>query len=186
VSIEKRLDEWASQMPGLRVAPPQTQFIADMRKAASAGVGYGWMQQVTEWEWQANAPGAWGPEWFDKERREAAARIAELEGDLNVTRLQRDAKLCSECPRTNELSKLQAELARARAAMAALNPHLDVALQSLSFHVAMAAHGRGESAFDAERIAALEAIRPHTKYAAIAPTAETGNDLTTHIHRDKL
>lgn len=45
----------------------ERQFIADMRKAREAGVGYGWMQQVTEWEWQSkDAVSAWGPEYFEK------------------------------------------------------------------------------------------------------------------------
>lgn len=37
----------------------------------------------------------------------ATMENAELRGDLNIARLERDAKLCSECPRTAELSALR-------------------------------------------------------------------------------
>ena len=43
-------------------------------------------------------------------RRKAADEIARLRGDLNIARLQRDAKLCSQCPRTPELERLRALL----------------------------------------------------------------------------
>jgi hypothetical protein len=67
MTLEDRLNGWLKQ-PGTRVTPAERQFIADMRKAAAAGVGYGWMQQVTEWEWQSKDPiGAWGPESYEKE-----------------------------------------------------------------------------------------------------------------------
>lgn len=71
MTLEEKLNLWLRQ-PGASVAPAEQQFIADMRKAAAAGVGYGWMQQITEWEWQSKDPtGAWGPEYFEKR---AAAR----------------------------------------------------------------------------------------------------------------
>lgn len=70
MTVEDRVKEWLKQ-PGARVMPGETEFIADMRKAALHGVGYGWMQQVIEWEWQSKGAGAWGPEYFEK-------RIAEL------------------------------------------------------------------------------------------------------------
>lgn len=71
MTVEERMREWLKQ-PGTAVMPGETQFIVDMRKAALHGVGYGWMQQVIEWEWQSKAEGAWGPEYFGK-------RIKELE-----------------------------------------------------------------------------------------------------------
>lgn len=36
------------------------------------------------------------------------AEIERLHGDLNIARLERDAKLCSQCPRTPELERLRA------------------------------------------------------------------------------
>lgn len=69
MTLEDRLAEWLKQ-PGTFVTPAEHQFIADMRKAAAAGVGYGWMQQVTEWEWQSKSDHAWGPEYFEKQRAE--------------------------------------------------------------------------------------------------------------------
>src|SRR6476619_3208571 len=57
--------------------PGEKEFIRDMRKAASYGVGYGFMQQVIEWEWQDAGPGAWGPQYFN-------AEIRSLENKLNA------------------------------------------------------------------------------------------------------
>lgn len=39
-----------------------------------------------------------------------AARIAELEGDLQVSRLQLSARLCSECPARERVAKLASAL----------------------------------------------------------------------------
>lgn len=44
--------------------------------------------------------------------------IKELEGDYQLMKLSRDAKLCSQCPRTGELDALRAEVARLRATLA--------------------------------------------------------------------
>jgi hypothetical protein len=72
MTLEDRLNQWLRQ-PGTFMTPAEWQFIADMRKAAAAGVGYGWMQQIAEWEWQSKDPNsAWGPEYFEK--RDAARR----------------------------------------------------------------------------------------------------------------
>ncbi len=38
--------------------------------------------------------------------------VESLRGDLNIARLQRDAKLCSECPRTAEVESLRADVGR--------------------------------------------------------------------------
>jgi hypothetical protein len=46
----------------------------------------------------------------DREIAQRDARIVELEGDLNIARLERDAKLCTECPR----GSVQAERDTAR------------------------------------------------------------------------
>lgn len=73
MTLEDRIKEWLKQ-PGTAVMPGESQFIADMRKAARHGVGYGWMQQVAEWEWQSKFPaGAWGPEYFGKKIDELSA-----------------------------------------------------------------------------------------------------------------
>lgn len=80
-TVEERLAEWQAQSPACRTTGPEWQFIRMVRDAASKGVGYGWMQQVIEWEWQASCQGmAWGPEHFQQ-------RIAELEAE--VRRLRR-------------------------------------------------------------------------------------------------
>jgi hypothetical protein len=72
MSLEDRLAKFLEQ-PGTFITSPEKQFIADMRRARALGVGYGWMQQVIEWEWQSKGPGSFGPEYFEK-------RIRELEG----------------------------------------------------------------------------------------------------------
>ena len=78
LTVEERLSEWMKQ-PGAFVRPCERLFIEDMRSAANASVGYGWMQQIIEWEWQNTLhhkwqlnSGAFGPDYFGK-------RIAELE-----------------------------------------------------------------------------------------------------------
>lgn len=82
MSVEEKLESWLTQ-PGTFVTEPERRFIDLMREAASQGVGYGWMQQVIEWEWQAKmadqgtAHGAWGPEYFGKQ-------IADLEAKLET------------------------------------------------------------------------------------------------------
>jgi hypothetical protein len=73
MSLENKLARWLEQ-PGTFMTSAERQFIADMRKAASAGVGYGWMQQIIEWEWQDKGDGAIGPEFALKLLRELEAR----------------------------------------------------------------------------------------------------------------
>lgn len=83
MSIESKLAEWQAQGPECVVSQEERQFIADMRKASAAGVGYGWMQQVIEWEWQASdkfPQCAWGPEYYERRVAELEGRIATLEG----------------------------------------------------------------------------------------------------------
>lgn len=74
MTLEQRLADWLKQ-PGAFITPAERQFIEDMRKARTAGVGYGWMQQMIEWEWKSTGIGAWGPEYFQ-------CRINELEQQL--------------------------------------------------------------------------------------------------------
>lgn len=65
MSLEIKLARW-SDLSGCLNSEAEVDFIQAMRKAAAAGVGYGWMQQVIEWEWQATGIGAWGPEYFER------------------------------------------------------------------------------------------------------------------------
>ena len=69
-TVEQRLNEWLSQ-PGTVVSGPEREFISYMRKSAAQGVGYGWMQQVIEWEWKSKGSGSWGPEYFQAQLRDA-------------------------------------------------------------------------------------------------------------------
>lgn len=67
MTLEERLNEWLKQQPGARVTPAERTFIEHMCRAAAAGVGYGWMQQVIEWEWESKVPGgSWGPQYYEK------------------------------------------------------------------------------------------------------------------------
>jgi hypothetical protein len=70
--IEKHLRSYHA------LSPAERGFIADMRRAAAVGVGYGFMQQVTEWEWQGEGIAAWGPEYFEAERKKLTADIERL------------------------------------------------------------------------------------------------------------
>jgi hypothetical protein len=81
MSIESRIAEWLKQ-PGTAVTPAEREFITLFRAAAANGVGYGWMQQVIEWEWQESMQkhygldvGALGPEYFQKELRALEAKV---------------------------------------------------------------------------------------------------------------
>lgn len=81
-TLEQRIAQWAQQ-PGAFVTVIEWSFIAAMRDFARRGVGYGWMQQVIEWEWQSKGSGSWGPESHERDlaamtaRAEAAERDAE-------------------------------------------------------------------------------------------------------------
>lgn len=77
MTVEDRLDQFKRQ--GGFVTAAELAFIADMRKAAAQGVGYGWMQQITEWEWNATTEhGGWGPEYFGKRIEELKQENARL------------------------------------------------------------------------------------------------------------
>lgn len=64
--LPKKLQQWLTR-PGTVITPAEIAFIHAMRASAAEGVGYGWMQQVIEWEWQEKGVGAWGPESFEAE-----------------------------------------------------------------------------------------------------------------------
>lgn len=81
-TVEEHLAEWAKQAPTCFVTPAERAFIADMRRAAASGVGYGWMQQMIEVEWNAMvAHGGWGPAYFERQITELRQRIEELESE---------------------------------------------------------------------------------------------------------
>lgn len=74
MTVEDHLARWALQDPTCIVTAAERAFIEDMRHYAAQGVGYGWMQQIVEWEWQSKGPGAWGPEYFEKVIARMSAR----------------------------------------------------------------------------------------------------------------
>lgn len=75
----------ATELYGHRLPPQDWEFIAALRKAAAAGVGYGAMQQYCEWEWRAkDEHGAWGPLSHEKD-------VDELEPDAERYRWLRDS-----------------------------------------------------------------------------------------------
>jgi hypothetical protein len=53
-------------------------FLGAVRTAARMQVGYGWMQQVIEAEWQAQGVGAWGPASFEEAIRRLEAERERL------------------------------------------------------------------------------------------------------------
>ena len=53
-------------------------FLGAVRTAARMQVGYGWMQQVIEAEWQTQGVGAWGPAYFEAELQRLEEEIERL------------------------------------------------------------------------------------------------------------
>lgn len=86
-TVEQRLDEWAAQ-PGAVVSKPERDFISAMRWFASLGVGYGWMQQVIEWEWQTKGAGAIGPEYWTRALTAAESALAEARAERDAAELR--------------------------------------------------------------------------------------------------
>lgn len=90
MTVEERLREWMRQGPTCGVSPFEWAFLAAVRDAAKLGVGFGWMQQVVEWEWQDKCErdgpsgGAWGPEYFNRRIAELEAANAELVAAANA------------------------------------------------------------------------------------------------------
>jgi hypothetical protein len=61
MTVEGYLVEWMTNNPGVRVAPAELQFISAMRQTRAGGIGFGWMMQIIELEWNAtcSAGGRW-------------------------------------------------------------------------------------------------------------------------------
>lgn len=55
MSVEEKIAEWLKQ-PGTFVTAAEREFIERMRDSAAKGVGYGWMRQVIQWEWEHVIP----------------------------------------------------------------------------------------------------------------------------------
>ena len=73
-----KLEEWQSTT-GEYVRPEERNFIKAVRKFASKGVGYGFMQCAVEMIWNEVLPGhAWGPEYFSGEMSKLQAEIKTL------------------------------------------------------------------------------------------------------------
>lgn len=85
--LPRQIKEWLKQ-PGSRLGEDERLFIQCVRHFAGRSVGYGFMQQVCEWEWQAacerdGLPGsAWGPEYFHNSREKAV--LAEREACVKL------------------------------------------------------------------------------------------------------
>ncbi len=80
-TVEDHLNEWLLQ-PGTVVSEAERKCIQAVRDFASLGVGYGWMQQVIEWEWQSKGIGSWGPEYFERLLAQRDAELADLRGKI--------------------------------------------------------------------------------------------------------
>lgn len=63
--------------PYTRITPQGESFLRAVREHKE--LGYGWMQQVIEWEWQHKSPGAWGPEYFNKEVERLETEVETLQ-----------------------------------------------------------------------------------------------------------
>jgi len=80
-TLEERQAEWLKQ-PGAFVTRAEREFIESMRQFADRGVGYGWMQQHIEWEWEAKSAGSLGPEYFERQHAALTERVRVLEEAL--------------------------------------------------------------------------------------------------------
>ncbi len=75
MTLEDKIAKYLEQ-PGAFITAAELKFIDAMREAAKNGVGYGWMQQHIEWEWQDKTAGpSWGPEYFKKKITELEKRL---------------------------------------------------------------------------------------------------------------
>ena len=83
-TVEEHLAAWQAQCrrqdgPPPAVSPEELEFIAAMRRAADSRVGFGFMQQMIEVEWNHRANGGgWGPVYFEKLIRKLEAEIEQL------------------------------------------------------------------------------------------------------------
>lgn len=83
VSVEEHLAAWAKQATSCEVTLAEWGFVADMRKAFRAGVGFGWMQSIVEVEWNAkHGPHAWGPRYFEREIAKLRTECDRLRAEL--------------------------------------------------------------------------------------------------------
>jgi len=79
MTVEEYLQKWMSQHPSFQVTPEELQFVEAVRKAKAGEVGYGWMQDIIEVEWQHVQPGgAWGPNYFRKTIQKLERIIREM------------------------------------------------------------------------------------------------------------
>lgn len=56
MTIEQFLEKWSAQPGNPRLSIADHAFIANMRHAASQGVGYGFMKQMIDIEWRHKYP----------------------------------------------------------------------------------------------------------------------------------
>lgn len=116
LTVEERLAEWMKQ-PGAYVTESERWFIDKMRLAAASGVGYGWMQQVIEWEWQTKDKHvALGPEYYESAN-------AELSGSVTFWKKQAEEN-------REQMVEVVAELRARCEALAGLLEEADAILRS--------------------------------------------------------
>lgn len=78
-TLEDRLSEFLKQ-PDTSINAAERQFIDDIRRARASGVGYGWMQQVIEWEWQSVSRIAFGPEYYRTQINDLERKLKKATG----------------------------------------------------------------------------------------------------------
>lgn len=60
----------------------EREFVRDVERAADLGVGFGFMQQVAEWEWLHRHGHGWGPNYFGRRIEELEKQVVRLERAL--------------------------------------------------------------------------------------------------------
>lgn len=83
-TVEEHLAAWAKQVDTCVIRPEEWAFVAGMRHAFRRGVGFGWMQQIIEIEWNAkHGSCAWGPRYFGEQIEKLRAEVLALRAAMN-------------------------------------------------------------------------------------------------------
>lgn len=79
MTVERRLQEFTDQHGGGELPSSVTNFLQIMRAYSTLGLGYGFMIQLIEWEWQHATGGmVRGPESLNIQIKDMAEEIQDL------------------------------------------------------------------------------------------------------------
>jgi hypothetical protein len=88
-TTEDRLLEFAVQNGMEDIPGTATNFIQILRAYQSLGLGYGFMIQLIEWEWQASSGGeSWGPEALNLQIKALSEEVQDLRDLLEANGIE--------------------------------------------------------------------------------------------------